>query len=156
MVFEIVSNQQFFIPFLFVLAVVFGVLEIANVFRNRPVNMIISLVIAFFAATYQPFTSVLWNYLPTITWFFVAMFFIAFSMEIVGLGKKGALRSEGAEARVIVLGLIIVVFITIGVNYIESLPFISFIGAGNALFIIALVLLFMIFFAAFKLGPKPE
>ncbi len=152
--FSFLSNQQFFIPFLFVLAVVFGILELSNVFRgNRAVVAIISIVIAFFAATNTQFTSMLFQFLPSITTFFVAMFFIAFLLEIVGLGRKGSLREEGAETRVMVLGLILVVFIAIGV---ENIPQISLIGTDNLLIIIGLVLLFMIFFAAYKIGSQQE
>ncbi len=155
--FLFLSNQQFFIPFLFVLAIVFGILELSNVFRgNRAVTAIISIVIAFFAATNSQFTGMLFQFLPSITVFFVIMFFIAFLMEIIGLGKKGSLRKEGAETRVMVLGLVLVVFIAIGVDSIpEIMPFISFIGESNLLIIVGLVLLFMIFFTAYKVEtPK--
>lgn len=156
MVFEFLSNQQFFIPFLFVLAIVFGILELSKVFRgNRAVVAIISIVIAFFAASNAQFTSMLFQFLPSITSFFIIMFFIAFLMEMIGLGKGGKLREEGTETRVMVLGLVLVVFIAIGVDSIsEILPFISFIGESNFLIIIGLVLLFMIFFAAYKIGAQ--
>lgn len=151
--FLFLSNQQFFIPFLFVLAIVFGILELSNVFKgNRAVVVIISIVIAFFAATNSQFTGMLFQILPSITVFFVIMFFIAFLMEIIGLGKSGSLRKEGAETRVMVLGLVLVVFIAIGADSMSEIPFISFIGESNLLIITGLVLLFMIFFTAYKVG----
>ncbi len=146
---SIFANQSFLIPFLFVLAIVFGILELANIFGNRAVNMIIAIVIAFFSATYQPFTSLLFQYLPTITWFFIAMFFIAFSLEIIGLGKRKSIKEE--SMKMIILGVVLIVFITIGVNYI---PDINFLGTQNLLIIIALFLMFMLFSAAHKIPAE--
>jgi len=72
-------SMQFMIPFLFILAIIFGVLQLASPIKNKAANLIIALAISFFAASYGPFMTILWSYLPSITWFFIVMFFIVFT-----------------------------------------------------------------------------
>ncbi|MEM5872562.1 MAG: hypothetical protein QXD55_01745, partial [Candidatus Aenigmatarchaeota archaeon] len=81
------ESEQILIPFLFVLAVVFGILELIKIFRNRGVNFLIALSIAFFTVTNTSFVNMLWSYFGSITTFFIIMFFIAFTFEVFGLRK---------------------------------------------------------------------
>ncbi|MDD5416536.1 MAG: hypothetical protein PHU12_01015, partial [Candidatus Aenigmarchaeota archaeon] len=78
MIFDITT--QFLISFLFILAIVFGVLEKASPIKNKAANLIIALAISAFSASYTPFMSVLWSYLPSVTWFFIVMFFLVFEI----------------------------------------------------------------------------
>ncbi|MFQ6021041.1 MAG: hypothetical protein ACE5J4_03465 [Candidatus Aenigmatarchaeota archaeon] len=145
-------GSQFFITFLFTMAVVFGVLQLSRAFKSKAVNIVVAIVIALFAASYTPFVTILWNYLPTITWFFVILFFIAFIMQLFGL--REVKPGEDRTATMIVSGLILVVFITVGISFI---PEISFIAPMDLLMLIGLVLMLIIFYAAFKSGtPKLE
>lgn len=152
--FSLLNQMGFLLPFLFVLAVVFGVLRIANVFKGNPaVEMVIALVIAFFAATYQPFASMLLAYLPSITWFFVAMFFLVFVLQILGIRGKSA--GEKPEQSLIIYGILLLLLFSIGVSTLKGLPTLPLIGGGeNLALLVGLILIVGIFWYAY--GIKPE
>jgi len=143
-------DANFIIPFLFVLAVVFGVLRISKAFKgNAAVEVIISLVIAFFSATYSPFTSMLFNILPSITMFFIAMFFIVFVLEIVGVRGRG--RGEPVT-NIIIYGILILVLFTIVASHSELIPNLGIISPDDLVLGIGLIFVISIFWAAYKIG----
>jgi len=147
-------DANFVIPFLFVLAVVFGVLRISKAFKgNAAVEVIISLVIAFFSATYSPFTSMLFNILPSITMFFIAMFFIVFILEIVGVRGKG--KGEPVT-NIIIYGILILVLFTIVASHSELIPNLGIISQDDLVLGIGLIFVIAIFWAAFKIGPGEQ
>lgn len=144
-------DTNFIIPFLFVLAVVFGVLRISKAFKgNAAVEVIISLVIAFFSATYSPFTSMLFNILPTVTLFFIAMFFLVFILEIIGVRGKG--KGEPVT-NIIIYGILILVLFTIVASHSELIPKLGIISADDLVLGIGIIFILSIFWAAFKIGP---
>lgn len=144
-----ILQTQFFITFLFVLAVVFGVLQLTKVFKVSAVNVVIAIVIALFAASYPPFVSTLWTFLPSITWLFVILFFVAFIMELFGLRKPSAPgQREDKSFAMILTGVILIIFITIGINFIPNIPSI---GQQNIMILAALFFMFIIFYAAFRI-----
>ncbi len=143
-------DANFVIPFLFVLAVVFGVLRISKAFRgNAAVEVIISLVIAFFAATFPPFTSVLFSILPTITMFFIAMFFIVFVLEIIGVRGRPSDRPEN----IIFYGILLLILFVILANHSNLIPNLGIISTSDLALGVGLVFILSIFWAAFKIGP---
>ena len=149
---EFALTMDFLIPFIFVLAIVFGALEMAGVFKNKAVHFIIAIVIAFFASSYQPFLAVLSNYLPYILWFFVAVFFIGFLLKILGL-RKG----EGdIQTTMIIYAVILFILLAVGWTLADQvqldLPIIG--GTENVVVIITLVIIAIIFFLAFKAGRR--
>jgi hypothetical protein len=147
-------DANFVIPFLFVLAVVFGVLRISHAFRgNAAVEVIISLVIAFFAATFQPFTSMLFSILPSITLFFIAMFFIVFILEIIGVRGKG---SGDRTANMIMYGILILILFVIVANHSNLIPNLGIISPDDLVLGIGLIFVIAIFWAAFKIGPEKQ
>lgn len=153
---NIAFDMNFFIPFMFVLAIVFGILRIAKVFQgNAAVEMIISIAIAFFSATYSPFTTILFQYLPSITWFFIAMFFIVFVLEILGI-RKGTRKPEEAQANSIIYGVLLLLLFTIGISGLEGLPIqIPFIGGGeNIALLIGIIFIIGIFWYAYKMPSQ--
>lgn len=141
-----VTQSQFFLTFLFVLAVVFGVLQLTKVFKSSAVNVVIAIVIGIFAASFQPFVTTLWTFLPAITWLFVILFFVAFILELFGLRKPHA-GGEDKTLTMILTGVVIVIFVTIGVNFLPNIPAI---GTQNLMVLLALALMFIIFYAAFR------
>lgn len=147
-------DTNFIIPFLFVLAVVFGVLRISKAFKgNAAVEVIISLVIAFFAATFPPFTSMLFNILPSVTLFFIAMFFIVFVLEIVGVrGKRGG----DYVTNLIIYGILILVLFTIVASHSELIPKLGIISQDDLVLGVGLIFILSIFWAAFKMGPGEQ
>ncbi len=143
-------DANFVIPFLFVLAVVFGVLRISKAFKgNAAVEVIISLVIAFFSATFPPFTATLFNILPSIAMFFIAMFFIVFVLEIVGVRGKG--RGEPVT-NMIIYGILILVLFTIVANNSNLIPNLGIISPDDLVLGVGLIFVISIFWAAYKIG----
>ncbi|MFQ6009520.1 MAG: hypothetical protein ACE5J7_00130 [Candidatus Aenigmatarchaeota archaeon] len=147
------SNETL-IASLFILAVVFGVLELSNVFKNRAVHFVVSLAVAFFASTYPPLVSALWTYLPSITWFFIVMFFIAFALELFGV-RKG---KEVEVQSMVVGGGVLLVLLSIGWTMLQYYPIeFPLIGGGeNLLLLLGIIFILSLFWGALKLGPGPQ
>lgn len=144
-------DTQFLIPFLFMLAIVFGALRVSGLFKGNPgVNLLISFVLALFSATYAPFTTFLWTYLPDITWFFIAMFFLLFILEIFGIRRPGK-KSEYMTDMIIYAILLLILF-SVGFLILQTYPIsIPFIGGGeNAILLVGVILILGIFWAAYK------
>ena len=143
-------SMQFIIPFLFILAIVFGVLQLASPIKNKAANLIIALAIAFFAASYGPFMNVLWNYLPSVTWFFIIMFFIVFIMEIFGLRGGKAAPPE----KMILSGVVLFILLAVGwmVTDIYPVEFPLIGGGDNLIILFGVIFILMIFWGAFKVG----
>lgn len=149
-------TMQFIIPFLFVLAVVFGVLQMARIFKNKAVAGVIAIAIAFFAASYGPFLTLLWTYLPTVTWFFIGMFFIVFVLEVFGI--RGGKDKEFREEAAILQGAILFILLALGWMIAEAFPLeLPYIGSGqNLILVLGIVFILLIFWSAFKISIKGE
>jgi len=150
-------TNQFLISFLFVFAIVFGALQIANVFKNKAVHAIMGLAIALFATMYPPFLATLWSYLPNVTWFFIIMFFIAFVMEIMGFRKKKPQALEGLVIQTGVLLVLLSLGYVISRNYPVEIPIIG--STENLIFLVGFISIISIFMSVLKLdigGPPKE
>ena len=147
-------GDQTVIASLFVLAVVFGVLELSNVFKNRAVHFVISLAVAFFAASYAPLMTTLWTYMPSITWFFILMFFIAFALEMFGVRKEKGVDIES----MIVGGGVLLVLLSVGWSMLRYYPVeFPLIGGGeNLLLLLGLVFIISLFWSALKVGLQAK
>jgi hypothetical protein len=146
---SIFAQNEFLIPFLFVLAIIFGVLRATRVFEgNVAVQMIIALALAYFAATYQPFVSTLFTYLPSITWFFIMMFFIVFILEVFGL--RGRRERKEAQLNMIIYGVLLLLLFTIGIHLKipTELPIIG--SRENFFLLLGLLLIIAIFWYAYE------
>jgi len=148
-------TSQFLISFLFVLAIVFGALQVANVFKNKAVHAVIAVAISLFATMYQPFQLTLWSYLPNVTWFFIVMFFVAFIMEIMGFRKKKAVSREGLIIQTGVLFVLLSIGYMVADMMVLDIPLIG--SMDNLVFIIGLVMIISIFLTVTKMefGPPP-
>ena len=151
--FVFLESSQTLIPFLFVLAVVFGVLGLVRFF-NKGVNFLIAAVLAFFVVSNPSLVSILWSYFGGITAFFIAIFFIAFIFEVFGIRKE----PSGAGDALIINGVILFLLLSIGYLYIDLLPPLPLIGGGqNLLLFFAIIFILIIFWAAYKAGtPQPQ
>ena len=138
------QTTEFFIPFLFSLAVIFGVLEVTRLFR-KPVNFIISFTLSFFAMIYPGFVDFMLANFGLFAIFFIAMFFIVFVSKVFGMGGK---KSQDS---VIINGVILLILLSVSYLYIDSFPSVPFIGAGqNLILLVSVVLIISIFWAAYK------
>jgi hypothetical protein len=147
------QSNELLIPFLFTFAIVFGVLEITKIFRNRGVNLVIALALSFFAIGNTTFVSFLWSQFGNITAFFIVMFFIAFILEMFGL-RRPSVESR-SESGMIITGAVLFVMLALGFTYSNLIPSLPYIGSGDNLIIFfALVFILAIFWAAFKAGRE--
>ena len=141
-------EEQVVITFLFILAVVFGALRISNVLKSGPAAFLMALAVAAFAALYAPFTAMLWAYMPSMTWFFIIVFLIAFVFEMFGIRKGG---QGGSDAMIVNAGILLVM-ITVGWRMAQTfkanIPFIG--SAENLIFLLGLIFVIAIFWSAMK------
>ncbi|MCD6477417.1 MAG: hypothetical protein J7K87_00220 [Candidatus Aenigmarchaeota archaeon] len=148
---------QPFLPFFFVLAIVYGLLSMVNVFKGKKaVNFIISLVFAFFAAGYQPFVNMFFTEFGLILWSFVIIFFIAFILEAIGLRGKKKLAEPGKEDLPLIMGgILVLILATVGFGYLSNIN-IPVIGTENVLLLIGIFLLLLIFYYAYEFGKSGQ
>lgn len=147
------SSIQPFLPFFFVLAIVYGVLSVTNIFKKTSVNMIIALVFAFFASGYPPFLNFFFNNFGYLLWSFIVIFFIAFFMEAIGLRGKDSSK-KGKDIGILIIGIAILLLITF-VGRVSEMN-IPILGSENFLILIGLFLLVMIFYYAYLHGRESE
>lgn len=143
------------LPFLFVLAIVFGLLEVVDVFKKKSVNVLLALVFAFFAAGYEPFVSFFFVNFGLILWGFVFLFFIAFIMEAIGMRGKKKVPPGKEHLPMVVVTIIILILGAAGFAYIKDLE-IPVVGTDNFLMIIGLILLVVLFYYAYEYGRGKE
>jgi len=147
-------EEQILITFLFVLAVVFGALRISNVLKSGPATFLLSLAVAAFAAMYAPFTATLWSIMPSLTWFFIIVFLIAFTLEMFGI-RKG--NKEMTGDAMIVNAAILLVLLSVGWQIAQTFKMeIPYIGnTENLVFLLGMVFIAAIFWGALKMGMAP-
>lgn len=144
------------LPFLFVLAIVYGMLTITGIFKKkdgRPmnsVNFIIALVFAFFAAGYEPFVAFFLANFGVVLWAFVVLFFIAFILEVVGLRRKKVPKGK-EDVPIMMGGVIILLLATVGFAYISELE-IPVVGTENFMVILGIVVLLLVLYYAYEFG----
>ena len=137
------------IPFLFVLAVVWGGLDVSRTFKNTAVKAIISLVIAFFAITSAAVIAFINQVLPAAVIFFIMVFFIAFIVKPFA-GKGGGGMNFELLIIIIVLALL---FLANSTDYLRTIaPGLGSVTQENILAAVAVILVLLIFYAAYKKG----
>ncbi len=72
------STLMFLLPFLLMLGIVYGALQMGSPIKNKGANFIIALVLALFAATYQPALDAINALLPYAVVLFVVVFILGF------------------------------------------------------------------------------
>jgi len=136
------------IPFLFVLAIVYGALDVSNVFKNKGAKGIIAIVIAFFAISSQELVDFINSILPFAVILFIIVFFIAFVMALFKEkeGKKGV-----DYTMLTIIAALVLIFLAneLSVSFID-------LENSNLITIIGFVFILLIFFAAYKQQTKPE
>ncbi len=141
----LLQSEQTLIPFLFVLAIIFGVLEVTNVLRNRGANLLVAIAIAFFSVSNSAFVALLWSQFGFITAFFIIMFFIVFILEVFGLRNPKYGKPEGEG--MFINGAILLLLLIFGFMHASSIPNLPFVGSGtNLIALITLIFILVIFF----------
>lgn len=137
------------IPFLFVLAVVYGALEVSDIFKNRGVKGIIAIVVALFAVTNEQLVEFIYLVLPYAAVLFIVVFFLAFIVSIF----KGRGREGGRKVNFTLLAVAIALVLLFLAGQGESLDFLN-IGDSNLIAIIGFILIVLIFYAAYRYEAK--
>src|SRR3989344_3351422 len=129
--------------FIFVFAMVFGLLSYVKKF-NSALNLVIAGAFGFFAILYEPLVSGLMTFVPIAAIIFVVLFFFLILKEVFK-GKEGS-KTE-VFPLIVALALLLLV---LGILW----PTIGFEVAGisstNILWIIGVVIVIVIFYAAYK------
>lgn len=135
--------------FLFVFAVVYGLLARANLFGgiNTRVAAVVALVVAFFTIMYEPFVSYMQGLMPIAAIILIILFFIVLIQNIIG-SKAG--ESADSLPIVVVLAVLLLVLGLLWDKLAIRLPGIS---SENILWLIGIVIIAMIFIAVYK-HPK--
>jgi hypothetical protein len=142
------------IPFLFVLAVVYGALEVSDIFKKKQVKLIISLVFALVAMTSEMITSFIMGILPLATVGFIIFFFIGLALSVLGV-KKG---KEGEEKNYSLIAIILILFLIFLANY--GIDFLEDLMPGlttdEIITAVGILALLIIFYVAYKLWGKND
>ncbi len=146
---------QPFLPFFFTLAVVYGLLtmigkEEKGLFGKSSVNLMISLVFAFFAAEYDPFVTFFFDYFGIILWSFIGLFFLAFFKKALASGE------ESKKDKIIIVGIILLVAVSFGsygLGYLTEIR-IPVLGHENFVVLVGLVLVLFMLYNAYKFGEE--
>jgi len=142
--------MTFVLPFLFMLAVVYGALDLAAVFKNKRVNAVIALVVAVFAVSNVDIVTSIVSAMPWVAMLFIALFFLKFILSFLKINKK-----EGDERDytllLVIFGLIAIFMLSQGTELIQDwLPGNFPVTEENLILIIGIVVVFAITFMAYK------
>jgi hypothetical protein len=132
------------LPFFFILAIVWGALEVSDVFRNKAVKAIISLVIAFFAVSSGEVMAFLNQMFPFAILFFIAAFFLAFLLKPFRGGDKKI------DYTLLVIVLVLVLLFLAGQEHSLLQNFLPGWDAENVLYGIGIVFVLLILFSVYK------
>jgi hypothetical protein len=156
MFFPNIPMADFFIPFIFVLAVVYGALEIAGIFKNKAVNTVIAIVFAFFAASTPFVSSFIYAVFPYAVLIFIAIFFLAFlKRAFLGKGKAGEGKKDHDWTLIIILCVLALLLMASFTDAIDSVIGPMGIGGESVIYMIAFVVIIAIFFMAYKMTKGP-
>jgi hypothetical protein len=142
----------FILPFLFVLAIVYGALQLAAVFKNRAVNAIIAVVVAFFAISNAGIVATIVAGMPWAAMLFIVLFFLKFIHSFFKVDKtKGETRDY--TLLMVILGLIVIFMLSQGTQLIHDwLPGGFPVTEDNLIIIIGIVIIVAIFLVAYRKG----
>lgn len=140
--------MTFILPFLFVLAIVYGALDLAAVFKKKAVNVIIALVVAVFAVSNVAIVDSIVAAMPWAAMLFIVLFFIKF---ILSFFKTSGGGERDYTLLAVILGLIAIFMLSQGTQLIQDwLPGGFPVSEENLILIIGLVIIIAIFYAAYR------
>ena len=142
------------IPFIFVLGVIYGSLEVSHVFKNRGVNFLIAVAFSFMAMTNYAVIGFINQLIPYATILFIIIFGIMFLKRTVFAGIGGG--SGGKEDYSLPLIILMFIFIFLAnVNAVKSFPYVGgFLDNNQALAIAGMLLVLGILYIAYKKSPN--
>ncbi len=138
----------FFIPFFFVLAVVYGALQFSGIFQNKAAMAIIAIVIGLFAATNETLVSFIMQIFVPATVFFIFFFFVGFLYSIF---KK---KAEKDYTLFVVTASLILLYMINSSGGDSNISFTGITLNQNFVVLTGLILMLMIFYAAYRKGGE--
>lgn len=156
MAFDLYSLQQstlgeFALPFVFIFAVVFGVMQVSGIIREKNINLIIALAMSLFASLYQPLNIILWQVMPYAAGILLILFFLKLVLNLVGVKGVGEVGNN-APIVLVILILLIIVLGTLSNTGLISLGT----DSQNTLWIIGLIVFALILIIAYQMKDKDE
>ncbi|MEM7819906.1 MAG: hypothetical protein QXD48_03700 [Candidatus Aenigmatarchaeota archaeon] len=138
--------------FFFIFAIIFGILNYVKVLGfSKNVNAIIAVVIAFFSIAYEPFVFSMQEYMPFVAVIFVVVFFILFLKKVFGKDEK---ETYDAFPMAVSLGIML---LFVGIFWQQLSGFLPYgIDPMNALWIIGILIIIVIFWTASKHKPDQQ
>lgn len=137
----------FFIPFFFVLAVVYGALQFSGIFQNKAAMAIIAIVIGLFAATNETLVSFIMQIFVPATVFFIFFFFVGFLYSIF---KKKA--EKDYTLFVVFVALVLLYMVNSSTGGFDETLFMGITLNQNFIVLVGLILILMIFYATYRKG----
>lgn len=139
--------MTFMLPMLFVLAIAYGGLEVAGVFKNRAVNALIALVVAFLAVSNAALAEFVVSVMPWAAMLFIIVFFIKFMLSMFKT-KEGEKRDY--TLIIVILGLVAIFLAGQGSIIEDWLPSGFPISEESLILLIGVIVIIAMFFAAYK------
>jgi hypothetical protein len=145
-----IELMTFILPFLFVLAIVYGALELAAVFKNKKVNVIIALVVSVFAISSPGVVDTIVSAMPWAAMLFIILFFVKFILSFFKM-KRNKDEAPDFTLLLAILGLILVFMLSQGTQLIQDwLPGGFPIDEDNFILIIGVIIIAVILYLAYK------
>ena len=141
------ASLPFVTSFLFVFAVIYGLLATAKVMPTKNVNAIIALAIAAMTAAYEPFVLALQSYMPLMAAVLVPVFFLIVIKKLFFSDKKEKSKKDMLPA-VFALGIMLLIIRVFWSSIEPLLP--AELGSENALWIVGIFIIAMIFYLAYR------
>ncbi|MCD6215557.1 MAG: hypothetical protein J7J92_00590 [Candidatus Aenigmarchaeota archaeon] len=116
--------------FLFVFAVVYAVLIYSAILKQKNINVLLSLVIAFFAVSYQPFVSMITEFMPFASIILVILFFVLFLKKIFDKEK-----TKGNNE---IIAILFILLLVVGSTWGQIKSYLPF-ASDNILWIIGIL-----------------
>ncbi len=135
--------EDFFLPFLFTLAVSFGALQVSGVIKERKANLLIAAIMGFFAANSPQLAQFLKAVIPSAALFFIGFFFIGFIFSFV----KGRKEKDERDFTIIAVIFALLLLVLVSGQNLMKAVFSESVIAG-----IGLALMLMIIYAAYNKG----
>lgn len=136
----------FFSTFLFVFAVVFGLLSVAKIGFDKRVNAALAIAIAFFASIYEPLVTMLTQYMPIAIGLLIVIFFVVFIKKVLGGEGK-----DGDNLPILIaIGLLMLLLAMFSDRIVAVLPY----GADPNMVLWGIGILFVILFFWFVYKQK--
>ena len=141
------SFLPFISTFLFVFALVFGLLSYSKIGEfNKKVNALLALAIAGFSVIYEPLVAGLTQYMPIAAGLLIIVFFVALVKKVLG-GKEGG--GKDTFPIVVSIAVLLLILMNFSSGIAAFLPQ-SLIDSSTIFWIIGIIFVLLFFWGIYK------